>query len=396
MNPPTQCCHNPPCPTRGQRGRGNMRVQSRGEQRYRCTPGGQTCAVTNDTPFYRLRTAADAVTLVLTLLSHGCPTQAIVAAAGVEERTVAAWLTRVGQHGQRVHQHMVQQGGVDRQHVQADELWVKLVGRRVWMAMAMAVPSRLWLGGVISPYRDVRLMTALVQLVRSGARRLAILVCVDGWASSVTAVLRMFRHPVRSGRCGRPSVVEEPGLLWGPVVKRDVQRRVVRVERRVVRGPEAAIVVVLTATHSGTEINTADIERLHATFRASLALLVRRGRAIAHTEAVVTAGMWLVEGADHCCWRHQSLRLAAPAAALWKWQARTSAMAAGLRHHRWTMLELMRYHGLLPAWVAPKRRGRPPKRALQPTMAAAGRVPPACGSFVQPENPVPYPHFIIG
>ena len=37
-------------------------------------------------------------------------------------------------------------------------------------------------------------------------------------------------------------------------------------------------------------------------------------------------------------------------------------MAAGLTHHRWTMLELLRYQVPLPPWVAPKRRGRPPKR----------------------------------
>ena len=42
-----------------------------------------------------------------------------------------------------------------------------MVGRRVWMAMAMAVPSRLWLGGVVSPRRDLALITALVQMVRS-------------------------------------------------------------------------------------------------------------------------------------------------------------------------------------------------------------------------------------
>jgi hypothetical protein len=34
--------------------------------------------------------------------------------------------------------------------VQADELWVKQVGGKVWMALALAVPTRLWLGGVIS------------------------------------------------------------------------------------------------------------------------------------------------------------------------------------------------------------------------------------------------------
>jgi len=160
------------------------------------------------------------VTVVLTLLSHGCPVQAIVAAFGLDERTVAAWLTRAGQHCQQVHQPMVQQGQVDLPHVQADELWVKLVGRRVWMAMAMAVPSRLWLGGVSSPHRDLVLITTLVQVVRSCGRSLAILVCVDGLASSVTACRHVFRDPIRTGHRGRPRLVLEEGLLLGQVVKR--------------------------------------------------------------------------------------------------------------------------------------------------------------------------------
>jgi transposase-like protein len=370
MNPQTQFCHNPQCPARGQRGRGNIHVHSRAEQRYRCTTCGQTFAATKDTPFYRLRTAADVVTLVLTLLSHGCPTQAIVAAFGVDERTVAAWLTRAGQHCQRVHQHMVQQGRVDLQHVQADELWVKLVGRRVWMALALAVPSRLWLGGVISPQRDLALITALIQMVRSCARSLAILVCVDGLASYVTAVLRVFRQPVRTGRRGRPRLVLAPGVLLGQVVKRYVRRRVVSVEQRVVRGTAQAIAARLAAG-GGTGINTAYIERLNATFRSALAPLVRRGRALAHKEAGLTAGMYLVGCAYNFCWLHRSLRLAAPPGAPWKWQERTPAMAAGLTHHRWTLRELLCYQVPLPAWVAPRRRGRPPKRGQQPVMAMA-------------------------
>jgi len=331
----------------------------------------QTFAATKGTPFSRLRTAADVVTLVLTLLSHGCPLQAIVAAFGIDERTVATWLTRAGQHCQQVHQHLVQHGQVDLQHVQADELWVRLVGRRVWMAMALAVPSRLWLGGVISPHRDLVLITTLVQLVRSCGRSLAILVCGDGLASYVTAFLHVFRCPVRTGRRGRPQLVLEEGLLLGQVVKRYVKRRVASVEHRVVRGTEAAIAAVLATTHTGTRINTADIERLNATFRASLAPLVRRGRAIAHTETVLTAGMWLVGCTYNFCWLHESLRLRAPAGAPWKWQERTPALAAGLTDHRWTMPELLRYQVPLSAWVAPTRRGRPPKRLLQPAMAAA-------------------------
>jgi transposase-like protein len=371
MNPQAQFCHNPQCPARGQRGQGNIRVHSQAEQRYRCRTCGQTFAATKGTPFYRLHTAVDLVTIVLTLLCHGCPIQAIVAAFGLDERTVAAWLIRAGRHCQQVHQHIVQQGQVDVQHVQADELWVKLVGGRVWMAMALAVPSRLWLGGIISPHRDLRLITTLMQLVRSCAHSLAILVCVDGLATYVTALLRVFRHPVRTGRRGRPRLVLEPGLLLGQVVKRYVQRRVVSVERRMVRGTEAAIAAVLAATHSGTGINTAYIERLNATFRASLAPLVRRGRAIAHTEAVLTSGMQLVGCAYNFCWLHDSLRVAAPAGACWKWQERTPAMAAGLTNHRWTMRDLLRSQVALPPWVAPMRRGRPPKRAQPPTMALA-------------------------
>jgi len=332
---------------------------------------GQTFAATKGTPFYRLQTAADVVTLVLTLLCHGCPLQAIVAAFGFDERTVAYWLARAGQHCEQVHTHLVQQGQVDLGHVQADELWIKLVGRRVWLAMALAVPSRLWLGGVLSPRRDLVLITTLVQMIRSCARSLAILACVDGLASYVTAFLGVFRHPVRTGRRGRPRLVVEPGLLVGQVVKRYAQRHVVSVVRRVVRGTAEAIAAVLAVTGGGTGINTAYIERLNATFRSALALLVRRGRALAHKQAMLQAGMYLVGGAYNFCWAHDSLRLAAPEGAGYKWQERTPGMVAGLTDHRWTLLELFRYQVPLPAWVAPKRRGRPPKQVQQPVMAVA-------------------------
>ena len=55
-----------------------------------------------------------------------------------------------------------------------------------------------------------------------------------------------------------------------------------------------AINGVLKATGTGKGINTAYIERLNATFRASLAVLVRRGRAIAHKQVMLTASMHLV------------------------------------------------------------------------------------------------------
>lgn len=359
MDPQSQFCHNPSCPARGKRGQGNIRIHSRSERRYRCTHCGHTFAATTGTPFYRLHQTADLLVIVVTLLSHGCPLQAIVAAFGLDERTVARWQARAGRHGQRVQEHLVQQGRVELGHVQADELWVKMVGGKVWMALALAVPSRLWLGGVVSVHRDQELITQLVQLIHTCARSFAFLVCVDGLASYVTAFLRVFRHPIRTGRQGRPRLVVEEGLLLGQVIKQYAQRHVVGVRRRVVRGTPEAVAAVLAATGSGTGINTAYIERLNATFRSHLAPLTRRGRAMVHQQRVLTAGMYLVGCAYNFCWEHHSLRLAAPDTGERLWRERTPAMAAGLTDHRWTMAELLHYQVPLSPWVAPKRRGRP-------------------------------------
>ena len=216
MDPQSQFCHNLDCTARGQLGLGNISVHSRKERRYRCSTCGRTFAATRDTPFYRLKKSADLVTLVITLLCHGCPVQAIVAAFGLDERTVADWRDRAGRHAQQFHEHRVLRGQVELGHVQADELYVKAVARRLWMAMAMAVPSRLWLGGVVSARRDLTLIMAVVGMVRRAAKSLSFLVCVDGLASYVTAFTRVFRDPVRTGRA-RPAAIEgDPRAAAGP------------------------------------------------------------------------------------------------------------------------------------------------------------------------------------
>lgn len=132
---------------------------------------------------------------------------------------MAAWQMKAGQHCQELHEHLVEQGKVELEHVQADEVWVKLVGKKVWMAMAMAVPSRLWLGGVVSVHRDRKLISALAWLVRACASSPAVLVCVDGLSSYVKAFREAWRKPLRTGGRGRPKLIPEEGLLLGQVIK---------------------------------------------------------------------------------------------------------------------------------------------------------------------------------
>ena len=91
MDPTKAFCDNPECPARGKVGQGNLTVHSHKEQRFRCGTCGKTFAASKGTPFYRLHKDRSLFVIVLTLLTHGCPLQAIVAAFGLDERTIADW-----------------------------------------------------------------------------------------------------------------------------------------------------------------------------------------------------------------------------------------------------------------------------------------------------------------
>ena len=69
MNPQTQCCHNPYCRARGPRGgRGTFGCIANASRAIDASRVGHTFAATKGTPFYRVRTFAEFVTVVLTLL----------------------------------------------------------------------------------------------------------------------------------------------------------------------------------------------------------------------------------------------------------------------------------------------------------------------------------------
>jgi transposase-like protein len=91
MDPATTFCPNLACPARGQTGQGNIRIHARKDQRFMGTECHRTFSATQGTVLDRLRTAAETVSLVVTLLAHGCPLQAIGGAFGFAERTVARW-----------------------------------------------------------------------------------------------------------------------------------------------------------------------------------------------------------------------------------------------------------------------------------------------------------------
>src|SRR4051794_21520747 len=310
MDPREQFCHNPRCWAYARRGEGHVVIHSQRERRYQCKRCGKTFSATTGTALYRAHMPHDLVVRVVTLLAYGCPVPAIVAAFGLDERTVARYQREAGAQCRRLHEHVVEAGRVELGQVQADELRVRIVGGVLWVAMALAVASRLWLGGAVSVHRDRPLIRTLLARVRACGPVQAFLLCTDGLRSYATEARRAFRVPQRTGHPGRPRLHLPDGVLIAQVVKQYARRRVVGVVRRAVRGTAAAIQARVAATQgwAAAVINTAYSQRLTATFRARLAPLVRRTRAGARLPATVEAGVWLVGSVYTFCRPHRSLR----------------------------------------------------------------------------------------
>jgi transposase-like protein len=350
MDPTTTFCPTMTCPTRGQTGQGNIGIHSRKDRRFICTQCRKTFAATYGTVFYRLRTAGDLVALIITLLAHGCPVQAIVVAFGVDERTIAAWRARAGRQGQAVQAHLVEQPR-DLGQVQADEIRVKRQGGIIWMALAMMVSTRLWLAGEVSVQRNMTLIRRLIERVRACALHRPLLLCTDGVCSYIRAMRETFRDPVRTGAHGRPRLRPGRNVCIAQVVKRYAQRRIVDVERRIVDGTPARVETLRRRSQGDGVINTAYIERLNATFRERLASLTRRGRTLARHTLTLQHGMYLIGAVYNFCTPHASLTHIRGGT--------TPAMAAGITDHCWTVQELLSFPVPPPRWTPPKRRGRP-------------------------------------
>jgi len=320
------------CPACGEGTNGRIGVHSHKERRYKCHGCGKTFSDTYGTPLYGLKHPTWLVVAVLTLLAFGCPVQAIVAAFGLDERTVSDWRQKAGQHAQCVQAEVVCNGQVDLGQVQGDEFYVKTQCGAVWIATGMSVFSRLFIWGAVSIERNTALVTQVVEQVKAAAQpQRPLLWAVDGFTAWTSAILSVFRTPQRSGRPGRPRLLIWPDLPIVQVVKRYAGRHLTAVERRLVYGTQqAAQVLVCTTQVELGCFNTAYIERLNATFRTWLPAATRRSRTPAARRSQLEAALFWMGAVYNFCHVHASLQA-------------TPAMAAGLTDSVWSIDQLLHY-----------------------------------------------------
>src|ERR671933_456720 len=339
MNPHAVWCPNVACPASGQAGQGNIGIHSNKERRYRCHVCHKTFGARTGTLLHRRRTDAARIIVVITLVRWGCPLVALEHAYGLQPQTIRTWLEAAGVHAEAVHLAQVVHAEAvhhaqvvqprDLGQVQADEVRVTTQCGIVWMAMALMVSSRLWLGGGISTRRGQGLITRLLQIIAACAVVAPLLMVVDGFSSYVEAVRRTFRTREPRGGRGAPRKVPWPELCIGQVVKQYAGKRVVGVTQRLRQGRSAVATRLLAQTPGCLVLNTAYIERLNGTFRARLAPLARRTHHLVHRKEVLHAGMYLVGALYNFCTVHASVTRGTG-------QQQTPAMAAGITDHCWS------------------------------------------------------------
>jgi transposase-like protein/IS1 family transposase len=369
-----QFCPNRECTSRGKIGHGNIVSHGRKRARYKCKTCGKTFSARVGTAFEGIRKSEDDFVKVTTLLAYGTPTQAIVHAFKLDERTVADWRERAGIHCESVHKEKVERGMLDLIHVQADEIWVKLRGTVIWVALAIMVSTRLWIAVEVSKKRDSNLTDNLMRQVRRCAHSLcAILICTDGFAAYPKSIIKAFRYKVKeTPGPGASKKVVWPRLYIGTVIKRTAKRRVTEVIRRMSYGQWRKGKKLIKLSKGGKKLNTSFIERFNGTIRERFAPLTRKCRYAAAKMTTVQTGIYLIGCVYNFCSPHYELSKSKTKGGYGF--SCTPAMASGLTDHVWSIRELLTYKVALPPLPIPKKKGRPRTKLLQSTSVLKKRV----------------------
>ena len=360
-------CPNDACPSRGKIGQGNIVIHDSSRGRLKCKVCKKTFNQRRGTALEGIRKPGELFVTVISLISWGCPIQAIVQTYDLDERTVADWQRRAGLHCEKVHQDQIEQGKLDPKQGQADEMRIKARGMILWMAMAMVVPTRLWVAGAVSKTRDSHLIDRLMFQFRKCCQSLCpLLICTDGFAAYPKSILRAFREKVKRtpGR-GRCCLEVWPDLQIGTVIKRTVKRRLKEVIRQVTYGTVEQAQNLLNLSKGGSMLNTSYIERLNATFRERLASLTRKCRHAVSKEETLHAGMYLIGSTYNFCIPHQQLSKAVDLGGCGS--PCTPAMASGLTDHVWSVKELLTFKVAPPPLPLLKKKGRPRIKFTQNT-----------------------------
>jgi len=303
-----------------------------------------------DTALYRLRTPVARVALVLLAVNLGLTIADAQLLFGHSEVTIRLWLSRAGQHAEKMHAHFFQ--NLTLGHLQLDELYTTLRDKAhdLWVWVAFDPATKLIPALQLGPrtqHMAYALLHAVSLVLAPGCLPVFTSDGLDLYFYAITAHFGQWITDVITGKTLWQVALD---LLYGQVKKSYRRRQLARVERRMRLGDLSRLTDRLkTLGFSGT-LNTAFVERINLTLRHALAALSRRCWATAQLTGELLAHLEWWRAYYHFCRPHLSLRrqFDEPQARRGqrtsrRYRPRTPAMAAGLTDHIWSVQELLAF-----------------------------------------------------
>jgi IS1 family transposase len=207
-----------------------------------------------------------------------------------------------------------------------------------WWHKAMARESRLLVEQFVSPRTTEAaelLVNASFDRFRSGSLPRVSSDGYDAYTQPLTEQVKAVTlYPLqwalmkgKRGRPPQPKVIPDPSLVYGQVVKQREGRKVVKVEKRLVLGPQ---------TTDLKAISTSLLERQNGTGRSRNRYLVRKTYAFAKKVEYMDDQCAVDKTFYNFCRQHRGLK------------GETPAMRQGITDHVWRIDEVLRYRSAPP------------------------------------------------
>src|SRR5262249_48179749 len=284
-------------------------------RRYQCQACGKTFSSTTGTPYYRLQHRRSTFDRVASLSVEGLNQSAIARVNRIGWNTVHRWLERAAACCRRFNNLKINRLSIVE--LQADEIRT-IVGSKeqpIWVFVVIDVWSRLWPSSVVGKrsYHNTR------DLFRDVSNRMALqrvpLIVTDGFGFYGKVVGRIFGS----------------ACVYGQVIKRRRNDRVVKVERRAVIGA-GGLKQALRSSEDSVKLNTSFVERLNLTIRQGSAYLGRRTICQARRKGCLQDHLELLRCHYNFVRPHRALKFGR--------EVRTPAMQAGLTERALALREI--------------------------------------------------------
>jgi transposase-like protein len=210
-------------------------------QTFRCQACRATFSARRNTPLYRLKTPSQQVAVVLSVLAEGLDPSAASRVFGSRQATITTWLTRAGEHAQRLHEHSFCH--LHLPHIQLDELRTRLRNSTYVLWIWLAIDPRTKILPVL--HLGPRTQNAAHWVIHS-LRHLLAPGCIPLFTSdglnlyfyALTAHFGTWQEERRRGHHVRRWQVAA-SLIYGQVKKCYQRRKLVRVTHVMRLGTEA-------------------------------------------------------------------------------------------------------------------------------------------------------------